>query len=59
MVEEENLEDLMLVENDLGDGELDLDEEYAPPPTDEGTNDSVEHTEGDGIVTPKQRSFLG
>jgi hypothetical protein len=59
MVEEENLEDLMLVEIDLGDGESDLDEEYAPPSSNEGIDDSVEDAEGDGIATPKQRMFLG
>jgi hypothetical protein len=31
MVEGKNLEDLVLIESDLGDGELDHDEEYAPP----------------------------
>jgi hypothetical protein len=34
MVEEKNLENLVLVESDLGDGESDLDEESPPPPLD-------------------------
>jgi hypothetical protein len=31
MVEEENPKDLILGEGDIGDGESDLDEKYAPP----------------------------
>jgi hypothetical protein len=55
MAEEENFKNLVLVEGDLGDGELDLDEEYAPPPPPyEGISDNVKDAEEDGIATPKQ-----
>jgi len=58
MVEEENPKDLILGEGDIGDGESDLDEKYAPPP-DEGIDDSAEDMKGDGITTRKRRNFLG